>query len=51
VSPNFHLEVGADRLATLTFDSPDRKVNVFSREAFQELERLLDELAARRSRG
>jgi 3-hydroxyacyl-CoA dehydrogenase/enoyl-CoA hydratase/3-hydroxybutyryl-CoA epimerase len=51
VSPNFHLEVGADRLATLTFDSPDRKVNVFSREAFQELERLLDELAARQDVG
>jgi 3-hydroxyacyl-CoA dehydrogenase/enoyl-CoA hydratase/3-hydroxybutyryl-CoA epimerase len=51
VSPNFHLEVGADRLATLTFDSPDRKVNVFSREAFQELERLLDELAARQDIG
>jgi 3-hydroxyacyl-CoA dehydrogenase/enoyl-CoA hydratase/3-hydroxybutyryl-CoA epimerase len=51
VSPNFHLEVGADRLATLTFDSPDRKVNVFSREAFQELERLLDELASRQDIG
>ncbi len=51
MSPNFHLEVGADRLATLTFDSPDRKVNVFSREAFQELERLLDELAARKDIG
>ncbi len=51
MSPNFHLEVGADRLATLTFDSPGRKVNVFSREAFQELERLLDELAARQDVG
>jgi 3-hydroxyacyl-CoA dehydrogenase/enoyl-CoA hydratase/3-hydroxybutyryl-CoA epimerase len=51
VSPNFHLEVGADRLATLTFDSPDRKVNVFSREAFQELEQLLDDLAARKDIG
>jgi 3-hydroxyacyl-CoA dehydrogenase/enoyl-CoA hydratase/3-hydroxybutyryl-CoA epimerase len=47
VSPNFHLEVGADRLATLTFDSPDRKVNVFSRDAFQELERVIGELSAR----
>ena len=47
----FHLEVGADRLATLTFDSPDRKVNVFTREAFQELERTIEEVAARRDIG
>ncbi|HEY4575307.1 MAG TPA: 3-hydroxyacyl-CoA dehydrogenase NAD-binding domain-containing protein [Thermoanaerobaculia bacterium] len=47
----FHLEVGADRLATLTFDSPDRKVNVFTRAAFQELEHLVDELAARKDVG
>ena len=45
----FHLEVGADRLATLTFDSPDRKVNVFTRAAFQELERV-DRRARRRAR-
>ncbi|MFL6263382.1 MAG: 3-hydroxyacyl-CoA dehydrogenase NAD-binding domain-containing protein [Thermoanaerobaculia bacterium] len=47
----FHLEAGADRLATLTFDSPDRKVNVFTRAAFQELERLVDELAGRKDIG
>src|SRR5262249_28940368 len=47
----FHLEVGADRLATLTFDSPDRKVNVFTRAAFQELEQLVDALAARKDIG
>lgn len=47
----FHLEVGADRLATLTFDSPDRKVNVFTRAAFQELEQLVDELAGRKDIG
>ncbi|HEY4590460.1 MAG TPA: 3-hydroxyacyl-CoA dehydrogenase NAD-binding domain-containing protein [Thermoanaerobaculia bacterium] len=47
----FHLEAGADRLATLTFDSPDRKVNVFTRAAFQELEHLVDELAARKDVG
>ena len=47
----FHLEAGADRLATLTFDSPDRKVNVFTRAAFQELEHLIDELAGRKDIG
>jgi 3-hydroxyacyl-CoA dehydrogenase/enoyl-CoA hydratase/3-hydroxybutyryl-CoA epimerase len=47
----FHLAAGADRLATLTFDSPDRKVNVFTRAAFQELERLVDELAGRKDIG
>ncbi len=44
---NFHLAVGANRLATLTFDAPERKVNVFSRTALLELERLLVELAGR----
>jgi 3-hydroxyacyl-CoA dehydrogenase/enoyl-CoA hydratase/3-hydroxybutyryl-CoA epimerase len=47
----FHLEAGADRLATLTFDSPDRKVNVFTRAAFQELERVIEELAGRKDIG
>jgi 3-hydroxyacyl-CoA dehydrogenase / enoyl-CoA hydratase / 3-hydroxybutyryl-CoA epimerase len=47
----FHLEVGADRLATLTFDSPDKKVNVFTRGALQELETLLEELAGRKDIG
>jgi 3-hydroxyacyl-CoA dehydrogenase / enoyl-CoA hydratase / 3-hydroxybutyryl-CoA epimerase len=51
VASNFHLEVGADRLATLTFDSPDKKVNVFTRTALQELERILVELAGRRDIG
>ena len=47
----FHLAVGADRLATLTFDLPDKKVNVFGRAAMGELERVLDEVAARRDVG
>ncbi len=45
--PSLRLEVGGDRLATLTFDSPGRKVNVFSRSVFEELERTIDELARR----
>jgi 3-hydroxyacyl-CoA dehydrogenase/enoyl-CoA hydratase/3-hydroxybutyryl-CoA epimerase len=48
VAPIFRLEVGQDRLATLTFDLPDKKVNVFGRAAFTELEQVLDELAAAR---
>ena len=51
MAPIFHLEVGEDRLAALTFDLPDKKVNVFGRAAFAELERVLDELAARRDIG
>jgi 3-hydroxyacyl-CoA dehydrogenase/enoyl-CoA hydratase/3-hydroxybutyryl-CoA epimerase len=51
VTSIFHLEVGADRLATLTFDSPDKKVNVFTRAAFQELERVIDELGGRKDIG
>ena len=47
----FHLEVGADRLATLTFDSPDKKVNVFTRAAFQELENAIEEIAPRQDIG
>ncbi len=43
----FHLAAGASRLATLTFDAPDRKVNVFTRAVFAELEALLAELARR----
>jgi len=44
---SLRLEVGGDRLATLTFDAPGRRVNVFSRGVFEELERTIDELARR----
>jgi 3-hydroxyacyl-CoA dehydrogenase/enoyl-CoA hydratase/3-hydroxybutyryl-CoA epimerase len=47
----FRLEVGTDRLATLTFDTPDKKVNVFTRAALAELEQLLSELAGRQDVG
>lgn len=43
----FHLEVGEDHLATLTFDLPDRKANIFTREAMAELDHLLVELSGR----
>ncbi len=51
MAPIFQLEVGEDRLATLTFDLPDKRVNVFGRAALTELERVLDEVAARRDIG
>jgi 3-hydroxyacyl-CoA dehydrogenase / enoyl-CoA hydratase / 3-hydroxybutyryl-CoA epimerase len=47
----FHLAIGADRLATLTFDDPEHKVNVFSRGSLAELERVLDEVARQRDIG
>jgi 3-hydroxyacyl-CoA dehydrogenase/enoyl-CoA hydratase/3-hydroxybutyryl-CoA epimerase len=40
----FHLEIGADRIGRLTFDHPERKVNVFTREVLAELEQLLRDL-------
>ncbi len=51
MAPIFQLNIGADRLATLTFDLPGKKVNVLGRPALAELERVLDELAARRDVG
>ena len=47
----FHLEVGADRLATLTFDLPGKKVNVFTRAALEELEQMIGEAASRQDIG
>jgi 3-hydroxyacyl-CoA dehydrogenase / enoyl-CoA hydratase / 3-hydroxybutyryl-CoA epimerase len=47
VGKHFHLQVGPDRLATLIWDSPDKKVNVFGLEVFEELQALLGELARR----
>jgi 3-hydroxyacyl-CoA dehydrogenase/enoyl-CoA hydratase/3-hydroxybutyryl-CoA epimerase len=44
-------DVGADRLATLTFDSSDRKVNVFTRASLAELEAVIDEVGRRQDIG
>jgi 3-hydroxyacyl-CoA dehydrogenase/enoyl-CoA hydratase/3-hydroxybutyryl-CoA epimerase len=46
--PAFTLHVAADGLATLVFDLPGRKVNVFTLEVGEELGRMVAELAARR---
>lgn len=43
----FHLDVGPDRLATLTFDLPDKKVNIFTDEVLAELEEHLRHLVTR----
>jgi 3-hydroxyacyl-CoA dehydrogenase/enoyl-CoA hydratase/3-hydroxybutyryl-CoA epimerase len=51
MSRNFHLEAGADHLATLTFDTPGKKANIFTREALLELRALVDELATRQDIG
>jgi 3-hydroxyacyl-CoA dehydrogenase/enoyl-CoA hydratase/3-hydroxybutyryl-CoA epimerase len=47
MSSTFHLDVGSDRLATLIFDSPGHKVNVFTRAALAELESVIQDLAKR----
>jgi len=44
---SFRLDVGRDGFATLTFDAPGKRVNVFDRATLQELERVVDELAER----
>ncbi|MEO8505180.1 MAG: 3-hydroxyacyl-CoA dehydrogenase NAD-binding domain-containing protein [Acidobacteriota bacterium] len=43
----FRLDVGPDRLATLTFDLPGKSANIFTREAVAELERLVGDLGRR----
>lgn len=47
MKPAFDLEVGQDGLATLTFDHPDKRVNVFDRAVLEELERTIDRAADR----
>ena len=42
---SFQLELADDGVATLTFDLPDEKVNVFSRTILSELDAVLDQLA------
>lgn len=48
MSSALRLEVPASGLATVIFDLPGRKVNVFTREVLAELDSLLAELAERR---
>ena len=47
MSRAFRLDQLGDGLATLTFDEPDKSVNVFSRPVLAELDNLIDELGNR----
>ncbi|MFQ5524888.1 MAG: 3-hydroxyacyl-CoA dehydrogenase NAD-binding domain-containing protein [Thermoanaerobaculia bacterium] len=47
MAPAFRLDVADDGLATVVFDQPDSKANVFTREAMEELSALVDELSRR----
>jgi len=51
VTSIFHLETGSGPLATLTFDLPEKRVNVFTRAALAELEQVIGEVAARQDIG
>jgi 3-hydroxyacyl-CoA dehydrogenase / enoyl-CoA hydratase / 3-hydroxybutyryl-CoA epimerase len=44
----FTLDVGSDGLATLVFDAPGRKLNVFDADVLRELDRTVADLAGRR---
>ena len=44
----FRLAIDRDGFATVTFDLPDRRANIFTREVLAELESLLAELGRRR---
>ncbi len=43
----FHLDIADNGLATVVFDQPDRKANVFTREAMEELSALVSQLSER----
>ena len=45
---NFTLETDADGIALVTWDMPDRSMNVFTEEVMDELEKIVD--AGRRRR-
>ncbi|MFN7940001.1 MAG: 3-hydroxyacyl-CoA dehydrogenase NAD-binding domain-containing protein [Thermoanaerobaculia bacterium] len=47
----FQLEIGDDRVATLTFDLPEKRANIFTREAGEELDTVISDLALRRDVG
>ncbi|WP_400769729.1 3-hydroxyacyl-CoA dehydrogenase NAD-binding domain-containing protein [Methylosinus sporium] len=43
---NFRFETGADGVALLTWDSPERSMNVITFEVMDELEKVIDEVAS-----
>ena len=42
---NFTVETDADGIALVTWDMPDRSMNVFTEEAMSELEKIIDQVA------
>jgi len=48
LSKAFHLLVEENGLASLTFDQPNSKANVFNRETLEELSQTIEELASRK---
>ncbi len=51
LAKHWRWEIDKDRLAWLTFDKQGESANTFSREALEELSRLLDDIAATTPRG
>ena len=47
----FHLDVRDDRTATVTFDLPDRRVNLFNQAVLTELRQLIGEVSHREEIG
>ena len=43
---NFTVETDADGIALVTWDMPDRSMNVFTEEVMDELEKIIDAVAA-----
>jgi len=43
---NFTIETGADGIALVTWDMPDRSMNVFTEEVMEELEKVVDQTVA-----
>ena len=43
---NFTVETDADGIALVTWDMPDRSMNVFTLEVMDEIERIVDQVAA-----
>ena len=43
---NFSIETGADGIAVITWDSPDRSMNVFTVKVMQELDAIVDAIVA-----
>jgi 3-hydroxyacyl-CoA dehydrogenase/enoyl-CoA hydratase/3-hydroxybutyryl-CoA epimerase len=43
---NFRVETGSDGIAIVTWDSPDRSMNIFTAKVMQELDAIVDQVVA-----